>query len=431
MSVRCRLFQVDYPKLVASKVIISVSEGARADLKIILHGLSFLNSHWIFYNANLQMINCHAAYLALKLKDATHAIIQNCTFGDWSFVQVQDIFIKSCNNVFYEDNSTSLKFYNSSASLANITIEHEIITGDQNGIFIYNYSLLRAEQSKFVNNTVERGIIKTLKSSSLIMSNCTVLENHATGYPGVIYANESFVYLKNTEFNGNKAINGGGAILIEHLSFLHIKNCTFKNNSVDRAMGIGGAIVSQKTSLLDFSFSKFEYNKAYLGGALYQQNSSKTKLNQCLFFGNSETAVVGLYKCKISIMNSIFQNNLAKDNGGAVAVAERSFLNVSNTTFESNAQISASTLNVYQYPYTEISKEEGEGGAIVLSKSVGNISKSCFRNNSATYWCGTITAVSNSLLSISDTSFENNVADQFGGVLCNDNSFMNIKYSKF
>ena len=308
VSAMCKLFQVDYPELVASKVIISMSEGASADLKIILDGLNFHNSYWIFYGVNLNMINCHAASLVLKLKHLKHAIIQNCTFGNWTFSKVQNAIIKSCNNVFDEGISTSLKFYNSSAFVENITIEHDTLIGDLNGIVVYNYSFLHIEQSKFINNTVKRGIIKTVKSSSLIISNCTVLGNHGTEYPGVIYVNESFVFLKNTFFKDNTAINEGGAIFIENMSFLQIKNCNFKSNWVHGDLGVGGAILSLNSSI-DVSYSIFDSNKAYQGGAIYQQNNSTMKLNQCFFIENSETAVAGLSNSAVYILNSIFQNN--------------------------------------------------------------------------------------------------------------------------
>ena len=428
MSERCyKSFQDNYKKLVASQVIISMSKDASADVKIVLDGLNFLNSFWMFYGVNVEIIKCNAASLVLELKNITNVTIQNCTFGNWTFNKVQNTLIENCNNVFDDDFSTSLNFYNSSAFLVNIRIKNENLTDDLNGIYVHGNSLLHIEQSTFVNNTVKKGIIKTLKSSSLIMSNCTALGNHATYYPGVIYANESFVHLKNTIFNGNMAIKGG-AIYIDYMSFLLIKNCTFKNNSVDRASGIGGAILSTNNSSLDICCSVFDGNKAYQGGAIDQETST-TKLNQCSFFGNYESAIAGAFNSEVYILNSIFQNNLVKHQGGAVAVAYKSVLNVSNTTFENNTQISTGTLNVYQTIYAKTNRGEG-GGAILLFESVGNISKSWFRNNSASYWCGSILDL-NSSLSISNTTFENNVAGVYGGAICSAHSFINIEYSTF
>ena len=379
-----------------------MSEGARYDLKIILDGLSFLNSYWIVYSVNVEITNCHAASLVLNLNHLEHAIIQNCTFGNWTFIEVQNAFIKNCNIVFLKDISKSLKFFNSSVYMKNITMEHEIITGDKNGIFIQSYSLLHIEQSTFINNTVKSGIIKTLSSSTLIMSNCTVLENHAKYYAGVIYAKKGFVHLKNTYFNGNMAIDGGGAILIWIMSFLQIKNCTFINNSVDRTSGVGGGIMSLNSSLVDISHSLFDHNKAHQGGAIYQE-TGKMKLNQCSFF-----------------------RNYAKHTGGAVAMSLKSILCVLNTTFISNLQISTSTLNTSQ-----------GGGAIHLSNSVGNISKSTFQNNVAVVTGGAIRS-ENCSLNIEYSTFQNDrVSDQVkgrgGGMFLYGNSTIkisNVLFSK-
>ena len=157
-----------------------MSEVASTDLKIILDGLNFHNSYWMLYSVNVEIVNCNAAPLSLELRNLTHATIQNCTFGNWTFIKVQNASIKNCNIVFHEDVSTSLNFLTSSAYMENMTMAHENITGYYNGIYVSYYSLLHIEQSKFVNNTVKQGIIKVLEASFLIMSNCTVLRNYAT-----------------------------------------------------------------------------------------------------------------------------------------------------------------------------------------------------------------------------------------------------------
>ena len=425
MSSRYKLFQVDYPKLVNSTVMFSSSESASTDLNIILYGLDFIHSYWTFYGTNVDMINCYAAFMVLELNNLTHAIIDNCTFGYWIFQNVQNASIKNCNNIFGEGVSTALKFWNSSAFVENMTMKDENITGDYNGIWVYYYSLLHIKQSKFINNTVKQGIIKAVKTSSLIMSNCSLLGNNATEYAGVIYASESFVYLKNTYSNGNAALYAGGVIFITDMSYLKIKNCTFKQNQLHSAIGSGAAIYSRNNSVLDLSYSIFNHNKAPHRGAICQQ-TGKTKLNQCSFFGNSEGAIAGWFSSEISIMNCIFQNNSAKEVGGAVAVAEKSVLIVLNTTFKNNVQISASPQNVHQ---TFIIPQGG--GAIYLSKSVGKISQSWFYNNSASYMGGSVFAASNCSLSISETTFENNVAVIFGGTITSANCFMNIQHTKF
>ena len=255
------------------------------------------------------------------------------------------------------------------------------------------------------------------------MLNCIVVGNYATDQAGVIYACDNTVHLYNTYFKGNMAINRGGAILIENMSLLQIENCTFRNNSVNTTFGFGGAILIQNNSLVDLSNSIFDHNKASQGGTIQQQNG-KVTLNQCVLSGNSENAIAGL-RSEIYIVNSLFKYNLAKLNGGAVIV-ERSVLNVSNTTFKNNVQTSDSTLTLYQPVRT---KAEG-GGAICLSHSIGSISKSRFCNNSVSYW-GVSMFAARSSLSICDTTVENNLASVFGGAISCSNCSININNTTF
>ena len=529
------------------------------------------------------MINCHASSLALELKDLTDVTIQNCTFGDWTFKQVQNIFIENIKNVFDEGFLTSLNFLNSSALMQNMMIEHENLNGHLEGIFVQDFSILHIEHSNFMNNTVKYGIIKVLNFSNLIMSNCSVLGNYAEEDGAVIYVNESFIYLRNTYLQNNKANGAGGAIFAETRSRLQIENCTFSNNEANQTGGAihlayfsevdlfnvsfsrnianiggamyltdnstlnanslsasqnralfgvviaaigscnffcqncflsennvgytegaaiqisnnsmvivsdlkclrqmgnlysciyaefdctvsvdnstlamnngsviflssnshlitvsskfvnnltpeyGGAILSTDNSFLDVSYSLFEGNKAIVGGAIFQ-NTSVTKLNQCLFLGNSDSALVGNANSEVSIKNCDFENNVGQRFSGAVSMLNHTVINVSNTTFKNNRLNSTINLNGQQIYRQAVYKNTTvtAGAAIWLFQSVGNISKSVFYNNSASFWGGTISILANSLLSISHTTFENNVAGLFGGAIISNHSFLNIEHS--
>ena len=62
---------------------------------VFMDGLNFLQSYWQFSLVNLNMMNCHAAFLILELKYSQRVIVNNCTFGNWTFTQVQHIVIKT------------------------------------------------------------------------------------------------------------------------------------------------------------------------------------------------------------------------------------------------------------------------------------------------------------------------------------------------
>ena len=235
-------------------------------------------------------------------------------------------------------------------------------------------------------------------------------------------------------FENNVAGAFGGAINSYH-SFFNIEYSNFKNNSVLNkvAPGAGGAILSKGNNLIDVSFSIFDGNKAHIGGAIYQE-TSKMKINQCLFLGNSDSALIGVDYSEMSIENSHFENNVGQRYGGAVSMLNHCGLNVSNTTFDNNEQNPTFDLNVLQTLYRPFhtNATEGGGAAIYLSQScVGNISKSGFYNNYASFWGGAMHLLGNSSLSVSDTTFENNAAGAFGGAINSYHNFLNIEYSNF
>ena len=527
------------------------------------------------------MINCHASSLVLDLKDLTGVTIQNCTFGDWTFRQVQNIFIENIKNTFDESISTSLNFYNSTAFIKNMTIKHENLTGHLEGISAQDFSILHIELSNFLNNTVKHGLMKVLNLSNLVMSNCSVSGNYAEEDAAAIYANESHINITNTYLENNYANVAGGAIFAETLSRLQFENCTFRNNEanitggaihlayfseadlfnvyfnsniaeVGGAMYItdnstlnanylsashnaaligsvtgvigssniscencflseniaehrngaaiqlfnnsgvivsdlrcfrqvgnlfgciyakfdctvsvnnstfalntgsaltlsansylivissnflnnssprtGGAILSTDNSLLDISYSLFDGNKANIGGgAIYQENST-TKLNQCSFLGNSDSAFVGIMNNWVSVKDSYFENNMGQLFGGALSITIHGILNVSRTTFKNNNQIDSKGL---QSIYQTLTNSTGRGAAILLHQSVGNISKSGFYNNYASFEGGAVCISTNSSLSVSHTTFENNVAGVFGGAILSSHSFLNVENSNF
>ena len=84
--------------LAKSNLNFSSNKKVSDPVTIFMDGLSFLNSYWQFSHVNLNMINCETPFLTLKLKYSTNVIIDNCTFGDWTFKQVQKVIIKNCSN---------------------------------------------------------------------------------------------------------------------------------------------------------------------------------------------------------------------------------------------------------------------------------------------------------------------------------------------
>ena len=93
-----------------SSLIILMNEKTPHTCTVDMDGLSFLKSYWHFNSVNLKIINCYAAFLTLDLKYATNVFIENSTFGNWTFTQVQHIFVKNSSTSYVSGALTSLNF---------------------------------------------------------------------------------------------------------------------------------------------------------------------------------------------------------------------------------------------------------------------------------------------------------------------------------
>ena len=196
-----------------------------------MNALKFLNSYWQFFGVNVWMVKCDAVSLTLELTNIRNVTIENCTFGNWTFRQVEDFMIKNSRGSLSKDFQTLLNFYNSSGLMENINIKNLNFTKMPYGLIIQSNSYLKVTKSNFANNTVSHGLIKVLNSSTLEMRDCTLENNKAINYAVAIHAGRSFIYLANTNFSDNNAIQTGGAL---HGNKVYFWRCIFAtyNSSV-------------------------------------------------------------------------------------------------------------------------------------------------------------------------------------------------------
>ena len=215
------------------------------------------------------MIDCHAAFLVLELKYSQRVIVNNCTIGNWTFTQVQQVVIKNCSNSITKRLSTTLNFNNSSGLIENIAIRDLNFSLIFEGFILQNYSNIEITKSNFVNNTVNYGLIKVLSSSTLVMSNSIMQQNQARDYAGAIFVVNSVVHITDTNFYGNKAVEAGGAICAFTKSSLWIAHSTFKNNQIP------------------FRHSNSNISKYSFGGAIYFKNKTVAEMHNVNFTNNT------------------------------------------------------------------------------------------------------------------------------------------------
>ena len=76
-------------------VKISQNEKSTQPVTVFMDSLNFLNCYWQLLGVKLCMIKCNASSLTLELINSRNFTIENCTFGNWTFRQIQHIIIKN------------------------------------------------------------------------------------------------------------------------------------------------------------------------------------------------------------------------------------------------------------------------------------------------------------------------------------------------
>ncbi|WP_458454515.1 right-handed parallel beta-helix repeat-containing protein [Methanobrevibacter sp.] len=221
-------------------------------------------------------------------------------------------------NGFSPEESGALLGNSNELTLINCTLANSS-AGENNGGAIYNVGKLTIINSTIANNTArEGGAIFTnnalAKGASISIENSIIENNIATG-------------------NDNL---GGGAIFAQQLSALTISNTTFENNQAQTTSSGGAIFISHSNANMQITDSEFISNHANGqegtgGGAIY-------------FAGEGLTP----YRTgTLTISNTIFEDNSADANGGAI-YSRSTTVNVEKSTFINNSDENGIAVYGYQ-----------------------------------------------------------------------------------
>jgi hypothetical protein len=179
----------------------------------------------------------------------------------------------------------------------------------------YDQSVLEIRTNTFTNNRGQNGAgAVSLDLSPLypaLLSDNTFLNNTGTQTGAILVSNGNTTMIRNV-FQTNSAVNGNGGAIY----------------------GTGGGL-----SVTD---SKFLFNSAKTGGAVYMDNISPSIIIKCEFSCNTASDVGGAMYFNQSaqgvvIENSSFRSNSAAKQGGALHLSLNNQVNiVRNNSFESN-----------------------------------------------------------------------------------------------
>ncbi len=285
---------------------------------------------------------------------------------------------------------------------------------DYGGAAIYNWydGTLTVSGSNFTNNIKNYkngdrlvGAITTIGNATVIGSNFV---NNSGRWGGAISAtsaelrkNSSTLTVSNTIFKDNSALYAG-AVYIWGSNY-NIADCVFDNNTAFGKGNMtpnnnnGGALVVSQVSRFNepitgtISGSKFTNNKAQYGGAAY------------------------FNKGFVTITDSVFENNVATAEGGAVDFSHASVkdlvVSINNSSFVGNKAPVAGAIftNVdSKITNSNFTKNTASKGGAVLNENGAKLTvdNSTFKDNAADSYGGAV--FNNGELVVSDSVFDSN-----------------------
>ena len=188
------------------------------------------------------------------------------------------------------------------------------------------------------------GLIHVTDESTAYIDGCEFYENYGMNGAAIALSRHGTVYVNNSYFHDNiantsaKVYGIGGAIYVHDVSYLHVANSLFVNNTARD----GGAIFLGFGSEAEIVNSTFEDNKAIVttlreggGGAIFTRSSNVSIYNSTFKTNYAELYGGAIYLDygDIEIYKSYFENNRVKRSSeGKGTAIESSYTSYSNIT---------------------------------------------------------------------------------------------------
>lgn len=395
---------------------------------------------------------------AVHLENSKNIQISSCDFyenitnrGCFHAFESSNIILTNCNFDNNQSNTGNcagvFSWQSAQLDIVDCAFKNNV-SANGSAIFLNNHS------TSFTNQDVDNILIQNCKFSDNIAGQkgagiyawkssfealaCTFNTNKSAEIGGAIYAggSEKHALVSNCTIEGNESGLGAGMAFSDVSTFAIIKNSTLINNKATTAGG--GAIVSMGSDAT-FEDCLFASNTARWGGAMVIQDSeSQSTIKTTAYLSNTSEDIGGAISLtgegKLTIENSKFERNNS-GTGGAINIVEEGAdlaqMNITNTIFNNNtATIEGGALNISSANTNIVSSlfiknkvmDLGIGGAI-SANAIGNfdlflnITNSTFADNEGNLAAGISTwTASNSAaqLQLLNNLFVNNIGPNYG-----------------
>ena len=344
-------------------------------------------------------------------------------------------------------------------SVKEITIENSIFVGQDNTVTMLTItsSSVTIVGTQFLSNTAgTAGSFSSSMGGALIVTNSTVsvdrclFEGNKAQIGGAIFCElESNITITNSDFLSNHATDCdgneqclGGALYIDGTSTLMLYNGTFQNNTSDQ---FGGSVAiesrDQQNNAYNSSFNgglplriikatMFNNNGAVLDGGAVYLNGGNITMSDCVFLHNGALqrhggAITSLATTSLSLSNTRFFFNFAAGDGGALYVHNSTILADNNTFMSNHACGSGGVMYAVDYSTVRFTEQclffnnsaEGDGGVLYATENTTVLVNNCEGRSNTADRGGVFVVTGKSTGSIYNSTFEDNVASRWGGVL--------------
>ncbi len=406
--------------------------------------IQFSESVWSAVGVNLKFTSCdiklvNISFIGIKPNSYVHLCVTDCQIGSNLLLYHANATFTDChllNETIVGNESTLVSAYHSEVIIK--TSHFENIIG--RAFLQVTSGTVQIHGTTFLNCVAAVSLINVASASQIHLENCTFTSCNSML---VLLTNISQGFIKNSKFESSRNVQSllsflVGFPLIQAVhSYLEVKHCHYLNNTF-----LAGANIDIRNGSVGIvEDSTFASNTAVVGSTIVVANAI-AKVGSSTFSNNKGGAMEIYNGSFIAISGSLFDNNSAQEGGGIYFF---SFQTEHTNEVDSKIQMIARQHNPDMHiikdfvenefrPEAQISNctfadnSAERGGAIhathvsltlVNNYFVNNSAKTANLNNGGFGGAVLHTSASNSghVLHISNSSFEENVASEFGGAI--------------